>query len=217
MVATDAEQAAALEAGRLLFARAVQFVHGAPDLTQIPPQSLPEVAFLGRSNVGKSSLINAVTGHNQLARTSQTPGRTRQLNFFNLDDRLLLVDMPGYGYAEAPKSEINRWNAAIDFYLKGRATLYRLFLLIDGRHGLKPGDHEMMDRLDKAAVSYQVVLTKLDKVPLGQRPALLEQTAKLLAKRPAAHPVVIATSAETGLGIDQLRAEAAAFALGSHG
>ncbi len=202
----DTDDEAARERGRLLFARPCRFVWAAADLGSLPPHSLPEVAFLGRSNVGKSSLINAVTGQLALARTSNTPGRTRQLNFFSLDDRLLIVDMPGYGYAEASKAEIKRWTEAIDAYLKGRATLRRLCLLVDARHGIKPNDAEMMGRLDKAAVSYQLVLTKIDKLPATARAAAVDAAARTLATRPAAHPVVIATSAETGLGIEALRA-----------
>lgn len=200
------------EAGRLLFARACEFVAGALTQDQLPDYDLTEVAFLGRSNVGKSSLINALTGRKDLARASQTPGRTRQINFFVLDGRLLLVDMPGYGHAEAPKHEIARWNKLIDDYLRGRPTLRRLFLLIDARHGLKEIDGEHMTRLDKRAVSYQVVLTKADKPGPADRARVLAETAAQLARRPAAHPRVLLTSAETGDGIAELRAEIAALA-----
>src|SRR5437868_5396509 len=151
-----------IEQGRKLFAGDWQFFWASPSIETLPPMAGIEVAFLGRSNVGKSSLINALTGRNTLARTSNTPGRTRQLNFFDLAGRLLLVDMPGYGYAEAPKSEIARWTELIDLYLKGRVPLRRLILLIDARHGVKDVDVKIMDRLDKAAVSYQLVLTKTD-------------------------------------------------------
>ena len=205
---------AQLESGRLLFAGECRFVAAAAELARLPPAGLPEVAFLGRSNVGKSSLINALTGRNTLARISNTPGRTRQLNFFDLAGRLLLVDMPGYGYAEAPKSEIARWTGLIELYLKGRAPLRRLVLLIDARHGVKEADAKMMDRLDKAAVSYQLVLTKTDKLRAAEGETILAATQALLAKRPAAHPFVLATSAETGAGIPELRAALAELAEG---
>jgi GTP-binding protein len=208
---SDALDAAQLESGRLLFAAECQFVAAAAVLDRLPPATLTEIAFLGRSNVGKSSLINALTGRTTLARTSNTPGRTRQLNFFDLSGKLLLVDMPGYGYAEAPKTEIARWTELIDLYLKGRATLRRLILLVDSRHGVKENDTAMMVRLDKAAVSYQLVLTKIDKLGKGERERRLAETTGLLAKRPAAHPVVLATSAETGGGIPELRAILAAL------
>jgi len=197
---------ARLEAGRLLFAAECQFVAAAATLDRLPPETLPEVAFLGRSNVGKSSLINALTGRNTLARTSNTPGRTRQLNFFDLGNRLLLVDMPGYGYAEASKVEIERWNGLIDSYLRGRSSLRRLCLLIDSRHGLKPNDLEVMEWLDKRAVIYQIVLTKLDKLKVGERASRLAETAQKISKHPAAFPVTAATSSETGQGIPELRA-----------
>jgi GTP-binding protein len=209
---SDALDAAALEAGRLLFAGECGFVAAAAELERLPPATLPEIAFFGRSNVGKSSLINALTGRNTLARTSNTPGRTRQLNFFDLAGRVLLVDMPGYGYAEASKSEIARWTGLIDLYLKGRSTLRRLMLLVDARHGVKDNDRTMMDRLDKAAVSYQLVLTKLDKLAAGERDKQITASELVLAKRPAAHPSVLATSAETGLGIPELRATLALLA-----
>jgi GTP-binding protein len=210
---SDALDAAQLESGRLLFAGECQFVAAAAELERLPPASLPEVAFLGRSNVGKSSLINALTGRNTLARTSNTPGRTRQLNFFDLAGRLLLVDMPGYGYAEAPKSEIARWTGLIDLYLKGRAPLRRLILLVDARHGCKDIDLATMKRLDKAAVSYQLVLTKIDKLSAPERSERVAESQALLAKRPAAHPSVLATSAETGAGIPELRAILAELAV----
>lgn len=197
---------ARLEAGRLLFAADCQFVAAAATLDRLPPETLPEVAFLGRSNVGKSSLINALTGRNTLARTSNTPGRTRQLNFFDLGSRLLLVDMPGYGYAEASKVEIERWNNLIDSYLRGRSSLRRLCLLIDARHGLKPNDLEVMEWLDKRAVIYQIVLTKLDKLKAGERSTRLDETAEKISKHPAAFPILAGTSSETGHGIPELRA-----------
>ena len=208
----ERDDAADLEAGRRLFAQVCVFVAGIADLARLPPAGLPEVACAGRSNVGKSSLINALTGRNALARTSKTPGRTQQLNLFDLGGgRLILVDMPGYGYAQAPKNLVEAWNRLIRTYLRGRPTLRRTCLLVDARHGLKDNDVEALKRLDKAAVSYQIVLTKADRL----KPAELEQTVaattEALAKRPAAHPQIIATSAETGVGIDVLRAEIAAL------
>lgn len=204
---------ARLEAGRLLFAAECQFVAAAATLDRLPPETLPEVAFLGRSNVGKSSLINALTGRNTLARTSNTPGRTRQLNFFDLGSRLLLVDMPGYGYAEASKVEIERWNNLIDSYLRGRSSLRRLCLLIDARHGLKPNDLEVMEWLDKRAVIYQIVLTKLDKLKAAERASRMTETGEKISKHPAAFPFLAGTSSETGHGIPELRAVLGELAL----
>jgi GTP-binding protein len=178
----------------------------------LPDANLPEVAFAGRSNVGKSSLINRLTGRLKLARASTEPGRTRELNFFRVGDRLRLVDLPGYGYAKASKSEIGRWTALTRDYLRGRPTLKRVILLIDARHGLKPDDRDVMDALDKAAVTYQLALTKADKIKPTELAVTQAATQAAVAKRPAAHPVVIATSSETGLGIEQLRAEVAALA-----
>lgn len=202
-----------LEAGRLLFARPCQFVYAVATLDRLPPPGLPEVAMLGRSNVGKSSLINALTGRNDLARVSNTPGRTQQLNFFDLAGRLLLVDMPGYGHAEAPKSEIARWTALIRQYLRGRVPLKRLVLLVDARHGLKPIDHEQITELDRAAVACQIVLTKADKVRGGDRARLIADTEAGLKRHPSAFPQVLLTSSETGAGIPELRAMIAEFAL----
>lgn len=201
-----------LEAGRLLFTRPIAFELGVVDMDRLPEGELPEVAFAGRSNVGKSSLINAITGRKGLARASAEPGRTRELNYFRVDDRLRLVDMPGYGYAKAPKTEIARWGALVRDYLRGRAALKRVILLIDARHGLKATDEEVMNALDKAAVIYQLTLTKSDKVKPTELQALIAATSAKIAKRPAAHPEIIATSSETGLGIDTLRAEIAALA-----
>jgi GTP-binding protein len=209
---TSEEHAEWIERGRLLFAGPIEFERGVPSMEHLPDEGAPEVAFAGRSNVGKSSLINALTGRNKLARASTEPGRTRELNFFRMGDRLRLVDLPGYGYAKAPKSEISRWTALTRDYLRGRSTLKRVILLIDGRHGLKPDDKDVMDALDKSAVTYQLVLTKGDKVKPTELEALTHATRMAIAKRPAAHPEIVATSIETGLGIDVLRAEIAALA-----
>jgi GTP-binding protein len=210
---TDAPyDAAALETGRKLFEQTCDFVLGVAEETQLPEGPLQEVGFAGRSNVGKSSLINALTRRKALARTSNTPGRTRQLNFFDLAGRLMLVDLPGYGYARAAKREIAAWNELILSYLKGRVQLARVCLLIDARHGLKPNDLEIMALLDQAAVSYQIVLTKADKLPEGPLKRLIDEVEPQIRKHPACHPAVIATSAQTGAGIDILRAELASFA-----
>jgi GTP-binding protein len=180
----------------------------------LPQDGRHEVAFAGRSNVGKSSLINALTGRKSLARVSVTPGRTRELNFFTLgkDEALYLVDMPGYGYARAPKSEVKGWTRLIRDYLKGRRELKRVFLLIDARHGIKPNDREIMTMMDEAAVSYQVVLTKADKPKSAAVAKIIEEVAAEVAKHPAAYPQMIATSARIGAGIPELRAMVAEFA-----
>ncbi len=201
-----------LEAGRLLFAGPVAFERGVVSMETLPEADLPEIAFAGRSNVGKSSLVNALTGRKTLARASAEPGRTRELNFFRLAEKLRLVDLPGYGYAKASKAEINRWTALMRDYLRGRPSLKRVFLLIDSRHGLKPHDKDVMDVLDGAAVNYQIVLTKGDKLKPTELAACVTETANAIRKRPAAHPEVAATSAETGLGIAELRAGIAALA-----
>ncbi len=206
------DDAASLEAGRLLFAGECRFVAGAAEIAMLPPMALPEIAFAGRSNVGKSSLINALTGRTTLARISNTPGRTKQLNFFVLAERLVLVDMPGHGHAAASKREIGGWQALIDAYLRGRTTLARVCLLVDARHGLKDTDRALMKRLDKAAVPYQAVLTKVDKLKdaeLADRRATLDAE---LRRHPAAHPQLLATSAVTGTGVPELRAALAALA-----
>ena len=201
-----------MEAGRLLFAQACDFVAGATDAAALPPGRLPEVAFAGRSNVGKSSLINALTGRNALARVSHTPGRTQQVNFFDLGQRLMLVDLPGYGYAEASKQAVKRWTGLVKDYLKGRSSLRRTCLLIDARHGLKEVDRTLMGLLDEAAVSYQVVLTKIDKLPPGTLAARHAAIAAELARHTAAHPEIHATSAHDGIGIAALRGALATLA-----
>ncbi len=201
--------AAEIENGRLLFARPWRFLLGVAAIAQLPPQVGVEIAFAARSNVGKSSLINALTRRKDLARTSNTPGRTRELNFFASDSPIIVVDMPGYGYAKAAKTAVAAWTDLIIKYLKGRAGLRRVFLLIDARHGLKDNDRAVMDLLDATAVSYQIVLTKADK----PKPPALEkirlETVTEIAKRAAAHPVILLTSSEKGWGIERLRAEIA--------
>ncbi len=201
-----------IEAGRLLFAQECDFVWGADRLDQLPEAALPEIAFAGRSNVGKSSLINALTGRRTLARTSNTPGRTQQLNFFNLGRRLMLVDMPGYGYAKESKEKVEAWNTLVRRFLKGRVTLRRAFVLVDARHGLKANDDEIMKMLDQAAVMYQVVLTKADKVKPPALVTVKAATEKALKKHPAAFPEVHITSSENGTGIAELRAVMAQMA-----
>jgi GTP-binding protein len=202
----------AVEAGRILFAQACDFIAGAARMEQLPSSDLPELAFAGRSNVGKSSLINALTGRKALARTSNTPGRTQQINFFDLGGRLMLVDLPGYGYARAAKKDVADWTRLIHLYLKGRANLRRLCLLIDSRHGVKPNDEALMAELDTAAVVYQVVLTKADKVKAGARDKLLDTITAVLKEHPAAMPQIHLTSAQKGLGIESLRADLAQLA-----
>ena len=202
-----------IEAARVLFAQECRFVWAAATSEQLPPIGLPEVAFAGRSNVGKSSLVNALTGRKTLARTSNTPGRTQELIFFDLGGRLQLVDLPGYGYAKVSKSKVQLWTDTLFAYLRGRTTLQRINLLIDGRHGLKDSDVVAMDMFDRAALSYQVVLTKVDKPKADELAEMLEMTGAALARRPAAHPVIRTTSSLTGEGIPELRAELARFAV----
>ena len=217
MTVTDPMSAAAIEEGRRLFTRAWTFSRGSPDLDHLPPDDRPEIAFAGRSNVGKSSLINALVGQLRLARASNTPGRTQELNFFTEPEAgVYLVDMPGYGFAQAPKDKVKAWNTTLRGYLSGRRTLLRVVLLIDARHGLKPADDEMMALLDTAAVSYQVVLTKADKISQTDLARTTALTTQALAKHPAAYPSVIATSAETGMGFEELRAVIAKL-LDAHG
>lgn len=198
----------------VLFARPWVFIRGVPSMQFLPPADPPEVAFAGRSNVGKSSLINALVGQSGLARTSNTPGRTQELNFFVPDGYsgaagdlppLALVDMPGYGYAQAPKNQVDQWTKLVFDYLRGRATLKRVYVLIDARHGLKKNDEEVLGLLDKAAVSYQIVLTKADKIKPPALEKLLAETAEKIRKRPAAYPLVLATSSEKRAGLEELR------------
>jgi GTP-binding protein len=196
-----------LEIGRVLFAQPVAFLMGAAAIEQLPPADLPEVAFAGRSNVGKSSVINALVNQKYLARASNEPGRTREVNFFVLNELLRLVDLPGYGFARASKTSTAKFQNLGRDYLRGRPNLKRVYLLIDARHGLKTVDAEAMDALDLAAVSYQIVLTKADKIKPAELDEVVAKTIKGIAKRPAAFPRVLATSSAKGTGIPELRAE----------
>jgi GTP-binding protein len=195
------------ERARRLFAGPIEFLKSAPELKFLPDATAPEIAFAGRSNVGKSSLLNALTNRNKLARTSNTPGRTQELNFFDVGSplQIRLVDMPGYGFAEAPKDMVKRWRFLINDYLRGRQVLKRALVLIDSRHGIKDVDRDVMGMLDDAAVSYHLVLTKSDKVKPSALGALYEATMIDAAKHPAAHPTIFTTSSETGSGIAELR------------
>ncbi|MFG1319461.1 ribosome biogenesis GTP-binding protein YihA/YsxC [Xanthobacter autotrophicus] len=198
-----------LETGRLLFAGDWQFVTAAPTVEVLPPMVGMEIALAGRSNVGKSSLVNALTGRKALARTSVTPGRTQELIFFRVGPELSLVDMPGYGFAKAPKEKVEAWTHTIKAYLRGRVNLARVFVLIDSRHGIKPVDEEILDLLDKAAVSYAIILTKSDQVKPTALPAVIAGVQEKIKRRPAAYPVVFPTSSQTGAGFPELRAAVA--------
>ncbi len=199
--------------GKKLFTAECSFMLGVAGLNQLPPDNiLGEIAFAGRSNVGKSSLINALTGRKTLAKTSNTPGRTQQLNYFNLANKLYIVDMPGYGFAQAPDAMVKKWQKMIFAYLQGRVNLKRVFLLIDSRHGIKKVDKEIMEMLDKAAVNYQIILTKSDKISAVELAKTITETNKILKDHAAAHIDIIATSSEKGRGIDELRAEIARLA-----
>jgi GTP-binding protein len=195
-----------IEAGRKLFATAWRFVTAAGSLASLPPMRGLEIAFVGRSNVGKSSLVNALVGQNALARTARTPGRTQELVFFAADGALTLVDMPGYGYAQAPKTKVAAWTALIHDFLRGRASLGRVYVLIDARHGIKPADEDILGTLDEAAVSYQIALTKADQVKAAELTDRVAATQAAVRQRPAAFPDVLATSARSGMGVPELRA-----------
>jgi GTP-binding protein len=196
----------AREQGRLLFAGPVTFVKGVVAMSGLPPADRLEVCFAGRSNVGKSSLINALTGRKTLARASNTPGRTQEINYFSLGEERYLVDLPGYGYAEAPVAIVAKWQALLKQYLSGRVTLRRAFVLIDARHGVKAVDEEILTLLDRSAVTFQAVLTKVDKISRTERDAVIEQVKGALGKHPAAYPEIVVTSSEKGEGIETLRA-----------
>jgi GTP-binding protein len=197
-----------VEAARKLFAGPIAFLKSAPTIEFLPDAVVPEVAFAGRSNVGKSSLLNALTGRNSLARTSNTPGRTQELNFFDVGNPLAfrLVDMPGYGFAKAPKDMVKKWRFMVNDFLRGRDVLKRALVLIDARHGIKDVDRDILEMLDKAAVSYRMVITKADKIKASELIEVTQATADEARKRPAAHPEILVTSSETGLGIPELRA-----------
>lgn len=203
---------AAREAGRLLFAGPVDFLKGVVGMEHLPPGDRLEVCFAGRSNVGKSSLINALTGRKSLARASNTPGRTQEINFFTLGETRYLVDLPGYGFAEAPVAVVEKWQRLLKAYLSGRANLRRAFVLIDARHGVKAVDEEILALLDRSAVTFQAVLTKVDKILAPEREKVLAQVRTALSRHPAAYPEIIVTSSEKGEGIETLRAIIATMA-----
>jgi GTP-binding protein len=207
MTDTPEYTAAQIEAGRKLFASDVNFVKGVVNMQSLPDGNRSEVAFAGRSNVGKSSLINALFNRKQLARASGAPGRTREINFFTILEDMYVVDLPGYGYAKAPKPVVEQWTRLTQNYLKGRASLQRVLLLIDSRRGIGDVDQGIMKELDKSAVVYQIVLTKVDKIKKGELDKTLEDTKAKLKKHPAAHPTVMLTSSEKGTGIAELKAE----------
>jgi len=212
----EQDQAERIEQARKLFAGPIGFLLSAPQLEHLPEPTVPEVAFAGRSNVGKSSLLNALTGRTGLARTSNTPGRTQELNVFLVGDPpvMRLIDMPGYGYADAPKDVVRQWARLIGDYLRGRPNLKRVLVLIDSRHGLKPVDHEIMELMDKSAVSYQLVLTKGDKIKPTALAATVAAISEVARRHPAAHPLIVGTSSETGVGIPELRAAVVGAAFG---
>lgn len=206
---TGGADAETIEFGRLLFAQETRFELGVVSLNTMPEPGLPEIAFAGRSNVGKSSLINALVGRNNIARTSNTPGRTQEINFFDLGGRMRMVDLPGYGFAKVPKEKVEQWTRLIKGYLRGRVILRRVCVLVDSRHGLKDVDKQIMTLLDDAGVGYQIILTKSDKISATALQQVVEGTAGALKKHPAAHPEVWPTSSEKGLGIPELRASLA--------
>ena len=202
----EAPDAALREKGRLLFAQQTDFLKGVVAIDGLPADDRIEICFAGRSNVGKSTLINALTGRKALARTSNTPGRTQEINFFTADDSHYLVDLPGYGYANAPLPVVEKWQRLLKKYLSGRRSLRRAFVLIDARHGVKSVDEEILSLLDSAAVTFQCVLTKADKIKAHEQEALLQQVRGALSKHPAAYPELILTSSEKGMGVETLRA-----------
>ena len=207
------EDPAVLEHGRVLFEQPCRFVIGCVKLDQVPTDSTPEIAFAGRSNVGKSSILNALVRQNTLARTSNTPGRTREINFFNLGEQLMLADLPGYGYARVSKAQVQQWTGLVDSYLKGRANLRRVCVLIDSRHGLKESDRGVMAMLDQVAQPYQVVLTKCDKLKEQKLSVCLDGVINELSKHTAAHPIALTTSSRKGNGIKELQAHLATLAI----
>jgi GTP-binding protein len=209
----DGHSPEAIEAGRRLFAKNATFMLGVVRLEDLPAEGPAEIAFAGRSNVGKSTLLNALTNQKGLARASNTPGRTREINYFDLEGALRLVDLPGYGYARAARKEAENWMRLTRSFLRGRQPLRRVCLLIDSRHGLKPGDIDVMDLLDETAVNYQIVLTKADKIKPTELEKVRQATLQKISKRPAAHPLVMATSSETGEGIELLRSELATLSV----